>query len=315
MANATYYFYSLLSITQNGGGQTWLYDFDPNDFGTNVIVDFGNNNVPDPFESVLVTIDGSVYSTTYDGYGDMIGSTTDFDVITLTLVTGVGGAEGQYGISSDPAWSPNSSTNNGKVPDPHHYTSFCFVANTQLTPVDSNVAVEDLKVGDVVKTSDNGPQTISWIGKRKMYGNTSTHLLPIRIKANALGDGLPKRDLLVSPQHRILVNDWRAEIMFGASEVLIAAKHLVNDDSIRVATDLNEFEYFHIMFESHETIFAEGLPTESFHPGDFSMNTLSEESRAEVLELFPELANDVASYGPTTHTSLKAFEAKAMQSA
>ena len=192
--------------------------------------------------------------------------------------------------------------------------AICFVKGTLIATGNTDVAVEDLKAGDVVLTRDNGPQTISWIGKRNMPGNTPEQLLPIRIKANALGDGLPKRDLLVSPQHRILVNDWRAELMFGASEVLIAAKHLVNDSDIRVATDLDSFEYYHILFESHQTVFSEGLPTESFHPGDLAMKSLSEESRAEVLELFPELADNVASYGPATHTSLKAFEARALQS-
>ncbi len=102
--------------------------------------------------------------------------------------------------------------------------------------------------------------------------------------------------------------------MFGAPEVLIAAKHLVNDSNIRVATDLNGFEYFHILFETHQTVFSEGLPSESFHPGDFAMQSLAEASRTEILELFPELANGAANYGPATHTSLKAFEAKALQS-
>lgn len=193
--------------------------------------------------------------------------------------------------------------------------AICFLRGTLIAVSGREQAVEDLKIGDTVMTRDNGPQTISWIGKRSMSGNTPAHLLPVRIKANALGNGLPKRDLLVSPQHRILVSDWRAELMFGASEVLIAAKHLVNDDDIRVATDLDGFEYFHILFESHQTVFSEGLPSESFHPGDFAMKTLPAASRAEVLELFPELADDVASYGPATHTSLKAFEAKALQNA
>lgn len=191
----------------------------------------------------------------------------------------------------------------------------CFVDGTQIATSGTEVAVEELKIGSVAMTRDNGLQTISWIGKRSMSGKTPAHLLPIRIKANALGKGLPKRDLLVSPQHRILVSDWRAELLFGASEVLIAAKHLVNDSDIRVASDLDGFEYFHIMFESHQTVFSEGLPTESFHPGDFSMKTLSEESRAEVLELFPELANDMTSYGAATHRSLKAYEAIALQRA
>ena len=193
--------------------------------------------------------------------------------------------------------------------------AICFVNGTLIATDVAEVAVEDLKIGDVVMTRDNGPQTISWLGKKVLSGIMPVHLLPIRIKANALGKGLPKRDLLVSPQHRILVSDWRAELMFGASEVLVAAKHLVNDRDIRVATDLEEFSYFHIMFDTHQTVFSEGLPSESFHPGDFAMQSLSDASRTEILELFPELENGVENYGPATHTSLKAFEAKALQSA
>lgn len=210
---------------------------------------------------------------------------------------------------------------NGGVPmdytgiDPNEPPAICFVNGTHIATGNSEVAVEDFNVGDIVMTSDNGSQTISWIGKRSMPGNTPAHLMPIRIKASALGAGLPKRDLLVSPQHRILVNDWRAELLFGEPEVLVAAKHLVNDDTIRVAADLEEFEYFHILFDSHQTIYSEGLPTESFHPGDMAMNSLSEASRNEILELFPELADGVENYGPAAHPSLKSFEAKALQRA
>jgi len=198
--------------------------------------------------------------------------------------------------------------------DPFVPPPICFVNGTLIATSNTEVAVEDLKIGDVVITRDNGPQTVSWLGKKVLSSNTPEYLLPIRIKANALGEGLPKRDLLVSPQHRILLTDWRADLLFGTSEVLVAAKHLVNDNDIRVATDMKNFEYFHILFDTHQTIFSEGLPTESFHPGDMAMRSLSEESRAEVLELFPQLADDVANYGPSTHTSIKAFEAKALQS-
>lgn len=189
----------------------------------------------------------------------------------------------------------------------------CFVNGTYIKTVHADVPVEDLRVGDVILSRDNGPQTISWIGSRRLSGSVPTHLLPIRIKANALGDGLPERDLLVSPQHRILVTDWRAELLFGAPEVLVAAKHLVNDTDIRAATDMTEFEYYHILFGTHQTIFSEGLPTESLHPGEMAIDSLSADARAEVLELFPELANDAASYGPSTHRSLKAFEVKALR--
>ena len=210
---------------------------------------------------------------------------------------------------------PNGGVGMNYIDQPVDPPAVCFVNGTLIATVDTEVAVEDLKIGDVIMTRDNGPQTISWIGKKVLSGNTPAHLLPIRIKANALGNGLPKRDLLVSPQHRILVTDWRAELMFGASEVLVAAKHLVNDHNIRVATDLEEFAYFHIMFDTHQTVSSEGLPSESFHPGNFAMQSLPEASRTEILELFPELEYGVENYGPATHTSLKAFEAKALQSA
>ena len=193
-----------------------------------------------------------------------------------------------------------------------HY--ICFALGTLIKVKDGEKLIEELRVGDAVPTRDSGLQTIRWIGSRKMFGAFAERHKPICINAGALGNGLPKRDLLVSPQHRVLLTDWRAELLFGTSEVLIPAKHLVNDGDIRVAADIEEFEYFHIMFDTHQTIFSEGLPTESFHPGDMAMKSLSEASRTEVLELFPELADDVASYGPATHTSLKAYEARALQS-
>ena len=112
----------------------------------------------------------------------------------------------------------------------------CFVNGTFIATANADVVIENLKVGDVLLTRDNGPQSISWIGKRKMAADTSKHLLPIRIKANTFGNDLPKHDLLDSPQHRILVSDWRAELMFDATEVLAAAKHLVNEKGTRIAT-------------------------------------------------------------------------------
>ena len=190
----------------------------------------------------------------------------------------------------------------------------CFTSGTLIDVEGGEMPIEELRVGDMVPTRDNGMQPIKWIGSRKMSGAFGARHKPICISAGAFGNNLPKRDLLVSPQHRVLLTDWRAELLFGTSEVLVAAKHLVNDNDIRVATEMKNFEYFHILFDTHQTIFSEGLPTESFHPGDMAMRSLSEESRAEVLELFPQLADDVANYGPSTHTSIKAFEAKALQS-
>jgi len=117
------------------------------------------------------------------------------------------------------------------------------------------------------------------------------------------------RDLRVSPQHRMLLGGWQAQMLFGDDEVLVAAKHLVNDSTI-LRVEGGEVEYFHMLFDTHEIVFASGAPSESFHPGQIGWGALAEEARAEILELFPELASgDFAQYGASARRSLKAYEA------
>jgi hypothetical protein len=68
--------------------------------------------------------------------------------------------------------------------------------------------------------------------------------------------------------------------------------------------------YVHIMFEQHEIIFANGIPTESFHPGACGVDALAAQAREEMFSLFPELRCDPNAYGPTARMSVKAREAK-----
>ena len=187
----------------------------------------------------------------------------------------------------------------------------CFVSGTSILTLTGEKLIEGFVVGDLVCTKDSGTQKIVWTGVRKLGRLTDKARLPIRISANAFGKGLPARDLLVSPQHRILISDWRAELLFGVPDVLVAAKHLINDSTIRVESGLGEFSYHHILFEKHETVFSEGLPTESFHPGDMAMNVVGEGAREELLELFPELADAKVGRRPLSHRALKSFEARA----
>jgi len=311
----------LISSSDGNGAVGDLHLSNPDDAGTLdsntwVSIDGGVNwyNFDVLFYGVLDPNNTGNYDFTSSGGPNFVGP----NVLSLQLDDGLGTRvfffpEESYSLS-ELNLLPHGGVNVvyddlGPPPPP---PPVCFVGGTLIEANKTQVTIEMLKIGDLVKTKDNGTQTVSWVGKRIMPSDTLEHLLPIRLKAGALGENLPKRDLLVSPQHRVLLNDWRAELLFGQQEVLVAAKHLVNDTDIRVATDLEEFEYFHIMFDSHQTIFSEGLPTESFHPGDMAMKSLSEESRAEVLELFPELAENTASYGPSTHVTLKAFEAEAL---
>ena len=124
------------------------------------------------------------------------------------------------------------------------------------------------------------------------------------IKAGALGN---TRDLRVSPQHRML--GGQAEMLFGDAKVLVAAKHLVNDQTI-LRVEGGEVVYFHMLFVAHEIVFAEGAPSESFHTGQVGWGALAEEARAEILALIPESEqNQFEAYGTSARRTLKAHEA------
>lgn len=179
----------------------------------------------------------------------------------------------------------------------------CFVAGTRIKTVSGEIAIEDLRVGQLVQTMDSGLQPIRWIGatKRAAVGE----LAPVRIRKGALGND---RDLWVSPQHRMMLAGWQAEVLFGEREVLATAKSLINDETI-VQVSGGDVEYYHILFDAHEIVFAEGAASESFHPGVQSLAAIDAQTRDEVLALFPELAlGDFASYGPAARKSLKSFE-------
>ncbi|PCH93561.1 MAG: hypothetical protein COB84_09090 [Rhodobacteraceae bacterium] len=182
----------------------------------------------------------------------------------------------------------------------------CFTRNTMIETAAGMVAVQDLAVGDKVVTKDNGLQELRWIGSRKVAAKGN--VAPILIKAGAMAN---TTDLMVSPQHRMLVEGWKAELLFGEREVLAAAKHLVNNDTIFVQEGGN-VEYFHMLFDTHEIVFANGAASESFHPGEIGMGALAEESREEIFALFPELRNNAASFGAAARTSLKGHEAKVL---
>jgi hypothetical protein len=169
----------------------------------------------------------------------------------------------------------------------------CFTNGTMIDTPEGPRPVESLKVGDLVMTADRGAQPIRWIKARKVHRwalAAADRLRPVRIKAGALGAGCPKTDLLVSQQHRMLVRSRIAERMFEESEVLVAAKHLVGLPGIEIATDVAEVTYLHFLCDRHEVVFANGAPSESLYAGPMAMKALGDAAVAEILGLFPELA-------------------------
>jgi len=171
----------------------------------------------------------------------------------------------------------------------------CFAAGTLIETERGFVAVEELKVGDLVATQDNGYQPIRWIGSVKLGAaalKAKPKLLPIRIKAGALGKKTPSTDLLVSPQHRVLVRSKVALKMFGAMEVLVAAKQLLQIEGVDIATDIENVEYFHFLFNQHEVVNSNGAATESLYTGAQALKTVGTAAREEIFSLFPELREE-----------------------
>lgn len=187
----------------------------------------------------------------------------------------------------------------------------CFTPGTLIDTPHGPVPVEALCRGDMVITQDDGPQRLRWIG-RVSYGRhdlaAQPSLWPVRIAAGAFGPGRPARDLVVSPQHRVLVGGWRAELHFGCAELLVAALHLVNGTTVTRIMPKAGVSYIHLLFDRHQIVTSEGLATESYFPGRQTMQSLPSAARAELFELFPQVKGS-GNLGPAARPGLTAWEA------
>jgi len=133
----------------------------------------------------------------------------------------------------------------------------CFMAGTRIATPAGEVTVEALRPGDRVLTP-SGPRPVRWIGRRGYAAPVvarNGQLRPVHIRTNALADGVPRRDLLVSPQHALFLDGW-----------LVLAVALVNGASITRAAD-GPVRYFHLELDRHDVLLAEGAPAESFFDG------------------------------------------------
>lgn len=188
----------------------------------------------------------------------------------------------------------------------------CFTPDTCIATQSGPRRIQTLQPGDRVLTRDNGPQEVLWTGHRRMTGarlHAMPHLRPIRFRAGAMGLDRPDMDLLVSPQHRMLVMGAAAQALFNTPEVLVAAENLVNDQTITVDHSLREVTYIHILLGRHNVIWANGLETESFHPSNTALESIESGQRDRLFGLLPNLAQNPQSYGDYARRNLSASEA------
>lgn len=180
----------------------------------------------------------------------------------------------------------------------------CFVAGMQVETPGGPVAVETLGPGDLVLTRDAGPQPVRWVGQRTVRAEGV--FAPIWIRENTFGR---HGQVLVSPEHRVLIRDSLAELLFGEAEVLVAAKNLLSDHSVLRRTG-GWVSYVHIMFDAHQVVWCEGLQTESFLPGPQTKSVFEADLVEEITRLFPEIDPETgAGYSPAARRTLRSYEA------
>jgi hypothetical protein len=229
--------------------------------------------------STDITIDGS--TTERDGVDSDSLDLTGFGALTLTQTVDADGDS----TSGTALYADGTTVNFTEI----ETLTVCFAKGTQIKVSDGIRTIETLQVDDKLVTQDNGLQSIRWIGKRTLGAeklDAFPKLKPICIEAGALGEGIPSRDLIVSPQHRIVVRSKIAIRMFEAQEVFVTANHLLGLQGVTIATDMVEVTYYHLLCDNHEIIEANGAFAETLYTGTEAMKAMSPEALEEIALIF-----------------------------
>lgn len=258
---------------------------------------------------ILLTDPNGGGPTNYEAYAltnTDTGEVIDFYDIgggTQSIVAQDGLAAGETSVNLPVLVGPNQTTTtlqfNQPDPDSLVYGSVdpgdtgaaCFTAGTLVDTSDGPRPIETLQPGDMVETLDHGAQPVRWIGQRKVYGQG--RYAPIRLCAGALG---ATADIRVSPQHRVLISGWRAQLMFGEDEILVPAKSLVDGTTV-VEAPCGIVTYVHLLFDQHQLVTTAGLVSESFFPGQEGLAGIPNNTAEELFALFPELRHTSDAYG------------------
>ncbi len=273
-----------------GDGHDTISDFNTGNSGTISDGDSSNND----------TIDLSAF---YDNIWELQADQLDDGILNQSNATTADGQAVDY--SDNDNFGAGSLTFTGATGDGSFFTMentgvVCFASGTAIRTPHGDVLIDDLRVGDLVSTLDNGAQKVRWIGRRTV-GQTALgsdpSLRPVLIPKGTMN---AERDLLVSRQHALL---------FGHDH-LARAIHLTNipETPIRIAHGKRHITYIHLMFDAHEIIFAEGVAAESFYPGPMAFEMLGRKTRHLFKREFPDLSTRsldvVKAYGPMARTML-----------
>ncbi|MAZ22513.1 Hint domain-containing protein [Roseovarius sp.] len=247
-----------------------------------------------------LNLDGTNYAagTSINSAYDLINSTTGHKVTTLHFGTDGNPQGAVHGLISTVAMTPGSSytfnqerTSHQQANQYSQYTA-CFTPGTLIETAEGPRAIETLRPGDLIETRDHGLQPLRLLPSRHIDAEElqqRPNLRPVRLRADSIAPGVPSRDTLVSPQHRILSQSLIARRLFGKDEVLVAAVALTKLPGIEQAEDLDEITYIHLVLDEHQVVTGDGLASESFYCGPNAMQALSPEALAELQAVFPDM--------------------------
>ncbi len=237
--------------------------------------------------------------------------------ITITVFSQNGQTTNVWGMAADAElqdgvrYVKTGGSNRGDS----EYETFvpCFTLGAKVSTLKGLVAIENLQVGDKVMTRDNGLQEVRWIGCKTLSRARLTQeavFCPIRIRKGALGQDYPMRDMIVSPNHRMLLVGAHLALNFGEDEMLVAAKHLVGLPGVD-SLPPQDVSYVHLLCDRHEVLMVDGAWTESFQPGDQALSAVGKAQSEEIFALFPELRDpDLALNFKTSRQTLRKYEAE-----
>ena len=252
---------------------------------------FGNGKVPDVLEGHQITVISVVIGGRYERF------------FFVTDGSGTMALMNQFGNGAVPL------TNTDTTP-PDVY--ICFCQDTDILTPEGYRKVETLRAGDLVLTDAGDAAPILWVGQscasvEDMRCDPTRN--PIRIAARSIRPGVPSSDLYVSAQHRVVLEGAWAELYFGESSVMVAAKHLVGSAAEWVKPN-KDVTYFHILLDHHDVLISNGLRTESFQPSLRSFNGISAQMRQSLTDTLSLKHLHALFTRPDAMLLLKAHEVK-----
>jgi len=219
-------------------------------FQTNVETDtggFGNGTFGGVVETMLP---GATFDVIDSGGSSTAGFTISGNQVQFNFGGGLESITVNFSFTNMSDLSITTSPTNSS----EFVVTVCFCSGTQIRTTRGEVAVEDLAVGDLAVTASGVARPIKWIGHRKVEQPLRA-AWPVRVMAGAFGEGLPARDLFLSPGHAVCVDVMDA--------VFVPVSQLINGATI-AQVEVADVTYWHVELESHDVLLAEGMPCESY---------------------------------------------------